>query len=715
MSNIDYKLANLFTKARNEQNLVSIDEARSLIENMNNQGNNINSNVKQNRKLSKMNIISMTIAAAAISGWITFSIFNSGDISKTSEFTNPKPSFSNSDKTFIKSNAEKFDGNEIKSSQDISKQQSENKPKDNKLLSVTNEKQNITTRNNKPENLQSLELTSEELGTLGIIATPEGRLEFTAFSNTNSPVRVVLKENDVAANFNNVDSFPKTLLAPVFITDEYGNRILSLFKTADGRDFLSFEKDVISTDLKFGKILKNNNIKKVMADVKIDIQKHKDLIDKNIADKELKLDEIEAFIKTIVDESMQKIDNKVVKNKKIITTFQIDSLKQTNPNIDSILQSLNVETDFSGNGRKAKIFISSKVNDSTNEEEIEIENISDTADLESNVHYSDNMYWNEPDSSISVLMNCDSTLNRMSSYFESMDFPFNDTCLTQFNKKFKMPDSLILQNGKILIFNWDDTLFKFNNKKFYFDFKNLDTTLSNLKNHQNLFKNYLNDSLWQNYREMLPKFDTILFNTDRNKRMIIKKSNSKEQSIMEKKFVIDNDVNKLKNEFDEYTKVNKFIAVSIADNNKPGFKYILWFEPTLDFIEKVPGQYREKLIEEYNASKTNELCNNPAIAGEETYFDIWKACSGAIENLGVYPNPVSGVLNMKFNLTEPRLLSVMIHDLSGKLITSLKSNTRFQQGEFNESVKVDYLEPGMYILSVQSEKGEKAIQRFIVE
>lgn len=145
--------------------------------------------------------------------------------------------------------------------------------------------------------------------------------------------------------------------------------------------------------------------------------------------------------------------------------------------------------------------------------------------------------------------------------------------------------------------------------------------------------------------------------------------------------------------------------------------YIIWFEPTEEFITKLPDAIRKKLSPELEAiPESYESCPEPpVIAGDRPHFDIWRACSGAIENLKVFPVPVKDILTYKYNLSQDRDISLYICNLSGEVMANPLNSAEIHEGCVEEKVDVSFLKPGMYLLVVSSNVGEKAVQRFIVQ
>ncbi len=176
--------------------------------------------------------------------------------------------------------------------------------------------------------------------------------------------------------------------------------------------------------------------------------------------------------------------------------------------------------------------------------------------------------------------------------------------------------------------------------------------------------------------------------------------------------IFDNNV-----EMDELIRINKLIPVAI-DLDKTDdieFDYIFWFDPTADIINKLPEDVQARLEPELLAlSETSSICEAAAIAGEDSYLDVWRACSGSIENLKVYPNPTSGKVNLNYELIDKRNVTVSLHDMFGNKIKTLQNSAATNMGEINKEFVLDGLEAGMYLIVVQTDKDEQAVQRVIL-
>lgn len=84
------------------------------------------------------------------------------------------------------------------------------------------------------------------------------------------------------------------------------------------------------------------------------------------------------------------------------------------------------------------------------------------------------------------------------------------------------------------------------------------------------------------------------------------------------------------------------------------------------------------------------------------------------KNLTLYPNPTNGNVNVLFNGKEGETASVMIYDLSGRLVKSE------QIGKLNSSESINYsfdtadLRSGVYLVSINSDSGTKRVSKLIV-
>ena len=77
---------------------------------------------------------------------------------------------------------------------------------------------------------------------------------------------------------------------------------------------------------------------------------------------------------------------------------------------------------------------------------------------------------------------------------------------------------------------------------------------------------------------------------------------------------------------------------------------------------------------------------------------------GNYENISVYPNPSSGILNVNFDVEKAGLLEVKLTNLNGQIIRNEIINNF--NGQFEKSFDLSTEVKGVYILSIISEKGK---------
>ncbi len=178
---------------------------------------------------------------------------------------------------------------------------------------------------------------------------------------------------------------------------------------------------------------------------------------------------------------------------------------------------------------------------------------------------------------------------------------------------------------------------------------------------------------------------------------------------------LNNNLTAMKNKLDEYIRINKFIPVAVSIDGITT-DYIVWFDPTPELMEKLPKDVSDRLIPEIETlSKNGNICEYAAVKGDDTMMDIFRACNGAIENLAVSPNPTSGNIKLNYKLSEARNITVAVHDMYGRRKMNLAENLHMQAGPCENSYTVTGVEPGMYLIVVRSEVGEKAVQRIIIK
>ncbi len=161
--------------------------------------------------------------------------------------------------------------------------------------------------------------------------------------------------------------------------------------------------------------------------------------------------------------------------------------------------------------------------------------------------------------------------------------------------------------------------------------------------------------------------------------------------------------------------INKLIPIEVSlDGGKTDF--IVWYEATDDFLEKLPSRLIQKINPELNAADDQaEHCDNEPVKKDDAVMDVWSGCSGAIKGMKLYPNPAVDQSSVELSLEENRNLSIAIYNLSGQLIKRIGTPTQYSKGQLNKPLDLSGINPGLYYVVVKSELGEQALQRIIIE
>jgi len=68
----------------------------------------------------------------------------------------------------------------------------------------------------------------------------------------------------------------------------------------------------------------------------------------------------------------------------------------------------------------------------------------------------------------------------------------------------------------------------------------------------------------------------------------------------------------------------------------------------------------------------------------------------------LFPNPAKEEINIKFSLQNESAIKISIYDVSGKLVSTNQSSSKFPKGEFIKTVDTRSLQQGMYMISIET-------------
>ena len=172
--------------------------------------------------------------------------------------------------------------------------------------------------------------------------------------------------------------------------------------------------------------------------------------------------------------------------------------------------------------------------------------------------------------------------------------------------------------------------------------------------------------------------------------------------------------------------LSKLIPVSIklAKNESNGAEIILWYYPTDELIKALPPRYGDAIhVERNNIQKfedkhgrdTTHSLLEVRFSGDYKYTDVESARKGSVEILSVGPNPASDHTTIRFKLYEQRSISVVLYSMNGSQVGVLQTLGGLHAGTNEVALDVRSLNSGVYLITLVSDKGEQAIQRFIIQ
>lgn len=166
--------------------------------------------------------------------------------------------------------------------------------------------------------------------------------------------------------------------------------------------------------------------------------------------------------------------------------------------------------------------------------------------------------------------------------------------------------------------------------------------------------------------------------------------------------------------------ITKLIGIRIVSKQarSEGDEYLLWYDPTPEFIALLPERYRIGLEREVEAAKKYATkCEIPteeerkAVPG---YFDSWRSCDGTLKITSIFPNPADVQATVRFTLQEARSITITVHNLNGERLAILEPTPVLPAGEHELPLDFTGRNIGVYLLALSTDKNETAIKRVMI-
>lgn len=134
---------------------------------------------------------------------------------------------------------------------------------------------------------------------------------------------------------------------------------------------------------------------------------------------------------------------------------------------------------------------------------------------------------------------------------------------------------------------------------------------------------------------------------------------------------------------------------------------IVWYEPSDKLFNALPARISEDLRKEYQSvfvKNESSSCK---------YFETCKNKPGAIESFIAYPNPSDDIMELEFSLKESRVMSAALYTINGVEVKSVFKNQTFEKGSAKQTIHINDLTEGIYLLVVESNNGDVITKRII--
>ncbi|MCF8254065.1 MAG: T9SS type A sorting domain-containing protein [Bacteroidia bacterium] len=197
-----------------------------------------------------------------------------------------------------------------------------------------------------------------------------------------------------------------------------------------------------------------------------------------------------------------------------------------------------------------------------------------------------------------------------------------------------------------------------------------------------------------------------------------------EYSKEELQYRIDNNLSPLKPENERKEderklaeKIPSFIPILVrsGDVNIPGdtqsyrADIIIWFEPSEELFNALPKRISSDLRKEYQSVFVTKKSD----AKTCTYFEACQNAPGAINYFSAFPNPTDAELTVEFNLSDARILEANIYSINGTLLRKALPSKPFETGKHKFETNIGDLLPGVYVLVIESDKGDVISKRIV--
>lgn len=161
------------------------------------------------------------------------------------------------------------------------------------------------------------------------------------------------------------------------------------------------------------------------------------------------------------------------------------------------------------------------------------------------------------------------------------------------------------------------------------------------------------------------------------------------------------------------------VLIKLNPNQTADKDLYFWFTPTEELFNLLPKPIAKEIR---NDLTIIQLKQDPKLSMEQkaqltSSCKYFEECRTTLFNVSytIFPNPTKDEITLQLQLENTEYLSVSVHAITGSRLQTLQPKTKFDVGAHSLNFSLATLKPGIYLVSVQNEKGENKTQRVIKE
>ena len=158
------------------------------------------------------------------------------------------------------------------------------------------------------------------------------------------------------------------------------------------------------------------------------------------------------------------------------------------------------------------------------------------------------------------------------------------------------------------------------------------------------------------------------------------------------------------------------IDMNVSAPNKIAYKFRkqLHFDTAVgDGKTSNKQHFKSRIIIKSNMKRNK---NRHVLPYAEKLSELTPTTIGAITSTSVYPNPATeGGATMSYVLSDARTLTLTLLDLNGTVVATMMQDAKRSSGNGQFAFTLSNIPAGMYLVNLTTDKGERAIQRLIVQ